>query len=363
IARLADGGVRDALSLLDQCSAAETIDVDAVYSAMGLAGNRRVAELLDHILKHQVPQALEEFSGMWMDGKDPVSLLGELSGLLRDVLMTRVAPKSAGRLLSGGFEDTVLQGFAGRMTTEEVLCAMDTVQAAQAGLRDTKNPRTAVELCLVKLCDNTAGESLGQLRARISRLEEDMARGIPVQAAPAPAAPEPDWDEGDYVPPPRWEGPAEEDDELDLEQFREEQPEDAIVKREGLPPPAREPEPAPEKAAEPGADLPQPTDIPDLWARVCERVRDKLIFGLRVKVTDAGSLRGVLEGDSFILYAESNFMLPALNKPEYLEAFREAVRAITGRQLRVQLRPMQQQESRPQRDLNELRAFKEVKFV
>ena len=360
IARLADGGVRDALSLLDQCSAAEIIDVDAVYSAMGLAGNRRVAELLDHILRHQVPEALEEFSGMWMDGKDPASLLNELSGLLRDVLMTRVAPRSAGQLLSGSFDDATLQAFAKRMTTEELLCALDTVQAAQAGLRDTKNPRIGVELCLVKLCDNTAGESVGQLRARISRLEEQIAGGLPVQRAAVPVSAEPAWDEEeDCLPPPRREEPPEED-ELDPEQFREEQPEDAIVKREELPPPVRES--APEEVAAPSTDLPQPTEIPDLWARVCERVRDKLIIGLRVKLTDAGSLRGVLEGDSFILYAEPNFMLRALNKPEYLDAFSEAARAVTGRQLRVQLKPMEQQE-RPRRDLEELKSFKEVHFV
>ena len=64
IARLAEGGVRDALSLLDQCSASEKIDLEAVYSAMGLAGNRRVAELLDHILRHNTEAALKAFSGM-----------------------------------------------------------------------------------------------------------------------------------------------------------------------------------------------------------------------------------------------------------------------------------------------------------
>jgi DNA polymerase-3 subunit gamma/tau len=45
LARMADGGMRDALSLLDQCSASEHIDVAAVHSAMGLAGSRRIAEL------------------------------------------------------------------------------------------------------------------------------------------------------------------------------------------------------------------------------------------------------------------------------------------------------------------------------
>ena len=56
IARLAEGGVRDALSLLDQCSASEKIDLDAVYSAMGLAGNRRTASLLDRVLAHDLVQ-------------------------------------------------------------------------------------------------------------------------------------------------------------------------------------------------------------------------------------------------------------------------------------------------------------------
>ena len=58
IARLADGGVRDALSLLDQCSASATIDLEAVYSAMGLAGNRRTAQLMSSILDHDTDKTL-----------------------------------------------------------------------------------------------------------------------------------------------------------------------------------------------------------------------------------------------------------------------------------------------------------------
>ena len=63
IARLADGGVRDALSLLDQCSAAEKIDVESVYATMGLAGKRRVARMLDRILNRETAAVLKEFAG------------------------------------------------------------------------------------------------------------------------------------------------------------------------------------------------------------------------------------------------------------------------------------------------------------
>ena len=195
IARLAEGGVRDALSLLDQCSASEKIDLEAVYSAMGLAGNRRVAELLDHILRHNTEAALKAFSGMWMDGKDPVSLLTELSNLLRDVLMLHVAPKGALELISGAFDTGTLREFAGRMTTEELLCAMNTLQRTLSTVKDAKNTRNAAELCLVSLCDSTLGESVAELRARVSRLERQMEEGVPVRQEERGYIPEEYYDE------------------------------------------------------------------------------------------------------------------------------------------------------------------------
>ena len=162
IARLADGGVRDALTLLDQCSASENIDVEAVYSAMGLAGNLRIAELLDNIIGGNTAAALKSFDALWMDGKDPATLLGELNGLMRDVLMTQGAPKGGANLLSGGYSAAQLAQFAQSMTREELLCAMDTVQGAAAQMRDGRNPKLAAELCLVSLCDNTHPRAAGE---------------------------------------------------------------------------------------------------------------------------------------------------------------------------------------------------------
>ncbi|MBR5094249.1 MAG: DNA polymerase III subunit gamma/tau [Oscillospiraceae bacterium] len=183
IARLADGGVRDALSMLDQCSGEDRIDTDKVLSAMGLTGKRRVSELLDDILRHDADAALHLFAGMWMDGKDPVALLDELSTLLRDILMLHVSPKAGRELISGGFELGVLAPFAERMTTEEILAALHTLQDTLGTMRDVKKPRTAVELCLVSLCSDVAGDSIPDLRSRLSRLEEFVEKGnVPVRA-------------------------------------------------------------------------------------------------------------------------------------------------------------------------------------
>jgi len=151
IARLADGGVRDALSLLDQCSASETIDLEAVYSAMGLAGNRRTLLLMENIIAHETAKAIKDFNSLWMDGKDPAVLLTELSNLLRDTLMMLVAPKGGLSLISGGYDSEALISLASRMTREEIMCAMETLGKYLASMKESSNPKVTAELCLVDL--------------------------------------------------------------------------------------------------------------------------------------------------------------------------------------------------------------------
>ena len=344
IARLAEGGVRDALSLLDQCSAADPIDLEAVYNTMGLAGNRRVAELLSGILAHDTEGTLRRFGAMWMDGKNPASLLSELSGLMRDVLMLHVAPKGAQDLLSGGYDSATLADFARRMTTEELLSAMETVQRATNALRDAKNPKMTVELCLVSLCDDTAGESIASLRARISRLEEDVARGVPLRRE-APME-----QEREELPPPLQPAAPEEEDELDLSAFQEEQPEDDFVRR-------REPEP--QKSA-PAEALPTPAGS---FRDVIALVKPTLPMDLRFSIDDEKKLRAVLEGSTLRLEAQPGFMFDRLKKQQdVMQSIAEAARKVYGRELRVQLVELRPQQ-RQVRDLEELRKYPEVHFT
>ena len=353
IARLAEGGVRDALSLLDQCSAADPIDLDAVYNTMGLAGNRRVAELLDGILNHDTEGTLRRFNGMWMDGKSPASLLDELSSLMRDVLMLHVAPKGAQDLLSGGYDSGTLSGFARRMTTEELLCAMETLQRATDALRDAKNPKMTVELCLVSLCDNAAGESIASLRARISRLEEDVARGIPARQRKATEREVPPETEEDVPCEERREAfapsPAEEEDDLDLSQFQEEQPEDAFLRRR-------------EETTDPQPTEQEPAPVGN-FKDVIALVKPMLPMDLRFSIDDEKKLRAVLEGSTLRLEAQPGFMFERLKKQQdVVQRIAEAARKVYGRELRVQLVELRP-EQRQVRDLEELRKFPEVHFA
>ena len=347
IARLADGGVRDALSILDQCSAAGKIDTDAVYSSMGMVGNRRTVELLQAILRHDAQAAVRGFSTMWMDGKDPATLLGELNSLLRDVLMLQIANKSAIDLLSGFFDLANLTEFAGSMTREELICAMDTVQRCLGSLRDVRSVKNAAELCLISLCDNTAGESIASLRARISRLEEQIAQGVPVSRKHS------DYEREDWEEPASCEEPeAEVEDALDLEQFAEEQPEDEIGRYRPVPEPTQNLEAS-------TADI--GSEIPFSWKELSARTADRLGYPEKLLIQDENKARGFMEGEVLRVEVYDDFLFPRLNRQEVLNLIAAAAKELTGRTLHVQLSEGRR-EQRQQRSLDELRAFPEVHF-
>ncbi|MBR1496352.1 MAG: DNA polymerase III subunit gamma/tau, partial [Oscillospiraceae bacterium] len=189
IAGLSEGGMRDALSILDQCAGRDSIDVETVYSAMGLAGKREIAELLRQIAAHDTAAAIGLFNRLWQDGKGPSTVLGELSDLLRDLLMRAVAPQGGQALLSGGYDDSILRSFEGTLSTAALVADIDRIQTA---LRDMRagQARTVCELCLISLCEPGLNDTLPMLRQRVDALERRAASGLaPAAPAPLPAPP------------------------------------------------------------------------------------------------------------------------------------------------------------------------------
>lgn len=364
IARLAEGGVRDALSLLDQCSAYENIDVDAVCAAMGLAGRRRAADMLEYILAHDTARALTEFSAMWMEGKDGAAFLKELSDLVRDVMIMRVAPRKGGMLTSGGFEESVLKSFAGRMQTAQLISVMETVQRYQEALKSSVSPKTTVELCLISLCDDTLGENLNALRGRVARLEEQLATGkiVPRQpestadresAPEAPALPPeeelPPWADEAYAPP----APAEKDAVPYFEESAA--PESLDVSAAEAVPTAEEP--VAEEAEPPTAPARSVS-----WADICSMAAAQLPPTLGAYLGNEASFTGALDGNVLRLQAEPGFVYNRINKPAVLSAFAGAATALCGRDIRVQLTELKK-EAAPRRELDELKAHSVVKFM
>ena len=352
IARLADGGVRDALSLLDQCSASEIINLDAVYYAMGLAGNRRTAALMGSILDHQTEKAIKDFNSLWMDGKDPAVLLTELSGLLRDVLMMKVAPRGSQSLISGGYDSAMLESLGSRMTKDELICAMETLQTAQTRIRAGASPKTTAELCLVNLCDSTLEDSVSTLKARISRLEEQMKNGVTFHAAP-----EPERFEEELPPPPE-----------------EEYPEPASFEPPSYIPPVDESVPTRTEAASPPAEASQtaePMEMPRAensaisvsWKEIAAQTAPVLPKDISTRLDDEKSVRGRLEGPVLRLEVIPGFLYGRFNRQEVLAKFSETASRLAGYEVRAQLSELSDDPGSSKRSLDDLKAFKEVRFV
>ena len=209
LARMADGGMRDALTLLDQCCGNECISTDAVISAIGLAGNLRTAQLLRSVAAGDTAGALEQFRDLWQDGKDPSALLDELSMLQRDLLMQAVAPRGGRELLSGAYDPVTLDELSGAFSSAQLLANLQSIQQTLGAMASQPNPRIAAELCLIRLCRPELCDDVPTLCARMDKLEQTVYSGAipaPRASAPAPKAkPEPKPVHDD-VPP--WEPPA-----------------------------------------------------------------------------------------------------------------------------------------------------------
>jgi len=329
IARLADGGMRDALSLLDQCAGPDgPIGAQEVLDALGLAGNLETANLMGQIAGHDAAGALETLSRLYAAGKDVGSLLGELSALARDLLIRKTAPQGGASLLTGGYDESTMRRLSQRFSAPRLVQVLGALQAAQADLPRSANRRTDAELCLIKLSDESLDASAAGLSARIARLEERLADGeaVPSSAMPAsaevviqpvrqPVAPPPPPAEKDLPP---WEEPA--------------QPAAAPPAPAKPEPPASTPAPAPVRA-EPAASTPAcagSDTVRDFWPQLTASLRGKVPMGEYTFLSNPAMAQGVVEHGALTIWVQNDFVRSMLNKPAVLKPAASAASAMLG---------------------------------
>ena len=327
LAHIADGALRDALSLLDQCAAAGgTIDSAAVLDALGLAGNLQTAQLMDCVLRRDTKAALLLLHRLYGSGKDVGAVLGELSALARDLLISKTAPEGGAALLTGGYDSQTMDGLLRQADSARLIAICTTLQRAAADMNVSVNRRTDAELCLLKLCDETLSGDLSAINARLARLEQQMATGVRYAAAegaaqaekPAPAktAAKPTAVE-DEAPPP-WEdsAPASADGSFD------DAPPPYGEPAEPERPQSATPAPAPQ-AAEPKAEASAPTGDSDIWLTLMESYKNRLTPDKRAFV---GQADGRLANGVLTVYCPTAVTKAMLDT----EAVAAVLREVTG---------------------------------
>ena len=167
------GSARDALSILDQVAASDTVDDDLP----------ELDEVVEALAERDVQRALVAIAHLTAAGFSPQQLTVDLVDHLRQGFLAVVAPEL---VTVAGAERTALAAQADRVGLATLVRAMEDLGRAQIGMRDAPDPRVNLEVALVRLVHPEADDSPAALLARIERLEQS-AGALPLQRASAPA--------------------------------------------------------------------------------------------------------------------------------------------------------------------------------
>ena len=307
LARLADGGMRDGLSLLDQVASATTGEVTAeqVYACLGIAGEQRCGELMGYVADHDTKKALELFNRLYTEGKDLSALLDELACLTRDLLVIKTAPGTGITMLSGVATDDEVAALKDRFSSGELVRMMTLLQETMTGFTRASSRRLDAELCILNLCQPELSLDAESLNARLTRLEDQLKTGKFVVNAPA---------KQEKAPVPE-----------DLDDERPPMPGDEDV------PPGEDAPAAPAKTA------PQPQAPAGFWTELMTASRKELkppASGFFVAAQNS-PLRGALKGDVLEMRCLNAFVADTVNKPDILEVVTRKASALLGRSVRV----------------------------
>ena len=310
LARLADGGMRDGLSLLDQCASATVGELSAqrVYECLGIAGEQTCGQMLAFAADKNTRGALELFNRLYADGKDVAALIDELASLCRDLMILKSAPDAGISMLSGVASDADVKSLVKRFSPGELVRMIGLLQSCAAGFTRSSSRRLDAELCIMNLCDPGLQMDVQALNARISKLEEQLRTGnfvapaaVPVQQKPADAV-------DDEAPPP----PGDYD----------------------CPPDPDAPVPQPEQK-QPN----QKDDTPmGFWVDLANSMRPELQPALRAFLDPTGKImNAIVRGDRVGLICADEFVTNMVDKPEVRDLATRKASAMLGRPVTVKV--------------------------
>lgn len=327
IAVQADGGMRDALSLLDQCGVmAERVSAETVRSVLGIVGREALRELVKAVGEGNVPKSLELLEALLAGGKDVKQIITELAEYLRAVLLYKASPEYREIYLTDTKE--AIAAMEGLFSTDRLMAAQERLHQCMLELRQSVRGRIAAEMCLFDLC-RVEGSTLAALTARVEKLEAVLAGRIPVIQQTVPAAPvHQDYSQQAAAAPetgPKFDYVLDEGHGIHTE-APEPQPQKNAAEAENYQPAAEPVKAVPVKKAAPVQKAePAPimeADAGDLWQQVLEILKTEK---KRSMVACAAGGRAVSYVNGILTVAFKNkFNCKRMNADDYKKAF-EAV--------------------------------------
>ena len=184
LASVADGALRDALSLLDSCLAVSShIDEEVVRNAAGLVSKSYLFELATAIINKNPTRSLEIIDRLYSESKDMARLCDELVEHFRALMLIKTIknPRDILIMSDDEFEQAVTQ--SDYLSLADIVFYMDVLSRAYQRMGRGTGDRTELEMALVKLSATELDGTVEALTARVTALEKAVKRGITVNYA------------------------------------------------------------------------------------------------------------------------------------------------------------------------------------
>ena len=184
ISRLADGGMRDALSTLDQCvSVSPHVTTETVCSVAGIAGKDHLFALAQNIAENNSAAAIEKLSALYAASCDMERLCADLTAHFRNLMIVKTVKNAENILVCTSSELESYKKQSTLFTLEGILYSIDLLQNTSAELKRSVNRRIEMEMALLRLSSPALENSNAALLRRIAALELALKSGAPVQNA------------------------------------------------------------------------------------------------------------------------------------------------------------------------------------
>ena len=350
ISVIADGALRDAISLLDRCiGISDDVTASVVRSAAGLAAQGHIFELAGCVIRKNTQKALELIDSLYKDSKDMASLCDELQSHFRSLMLIKTVRNPRELVVMSDREFDAAVAESDYLSLSDIIYDMDVLTRARGRMKDSPSPRTELETAMVKLCAPELDSTDNALYARVAALEKAvrlLQSGASAVSSPPPATPQPTAEPA--------EAPAKDEPAPAIEATQSE----PVIE---TPPPA-EPEPQPEYAPEPEPVLiPEPVSEPvsepvpeaqpqpvkraavdmealyynakpfALWPEVVDNLKKySRAIGYAFENTNAYE-----SGDYLLIETDYEIAFELLKKSDRRDQIRKAVREVTGRVYRL----------------------------
>lgn len=182
IARIADGALRDGLSILDQCSSrSSNIDSDLVSQVAGLAGREALYSLADCISSQNSSKAVELIAQLYENSYDMERLCVEMINHFRNYLVVKTVKNNRELIVCTDNEYESLVESAKNFTLEKIIFSLDLFQTTLTKIKGGANSRIEMEMTFIKLCQPKLEQSMEAVLDRIGALERAVKNGVKLQ--------------------------------------------------------------------------------------------------------------------------------------------------------------------------------------